>query len=133
MKTRKKVARRVTVKAKPSTIRGLPKGTDLSGYTSVYVACKDRDEALKIAQTLVSEKIVACFNIIENVTSIYRWQGELEKTSEVLIIGKTRMEMRSRVQKRIKTLHSYQVPCIVFWPIVDGLPAYFDWILNEVP
>lgn len=132
-KTKKKVSKRVSIKAKPSSIKGIQKGTDLSGYASVYVLCQDREEALKIAQTLVEENLVACFNLFENVTSVYKWQGELEKSTEVAMIGKTRMEHRSRVQKRVKELHSYQIPCIVFWPIVDGLPSYFDWILNSCP
>jgi len=130
-KTRKKVSKRVTVKAKPTTIKGMVSPSTKPDFVSVYITCQDRDEALKISQTLVSESLVACFNIIENVTSIYKLHGELEKNSEVLLIGKTQLSLRSQVLKRAKTLHSYQIPCIVFWPIMDGLPSYFDWIIDS--
>lgn len=123
--------KRVTTKAKPSSIKGIPKVANKPDFISVYIACQDRDEALRISQTLVSEGLVACFNLIENVTSIYTFKGELEKNSEVLLIGKTQLSLRSRVLKRAKELHSYQIPCIVFWPIMDGLPAYFDWIIDS--
>lgn len=130
-KTQKKVAKRVTEKAKPSSIKGVARVSSKPDFVSVYIACLDRDEALKISQTLVSEGLAACFNIIENVTSIYKQQGELEKVSEVLLIGKTQLSLRSRILKRAKSLHSYQIPCIVFWPIMDGLPSYFDWIIDS--
>lgn len=129
--TQKKVAKRVSVKAKVSTVKGMAKVSNKPDFVSVYIACQDREEALKLSQTLVSEGLVACFNVIENVTSIYKFQGELEKNSEVLLIGKTQTSLRSQVLKRAKALHSYQIPCIVFWPVMDGLPSYFDWIIDN--
>ncbi len=118
----KKKAKKVSKKSP-----GKVKAQDVK-FVSVYVSSPDRDVALKIAQTLVNEKLAACFNIFENVTSIYRWHNELEKSTEVVMIGKTRVAHQSQVTKRIKELNTYEVPCIVYWPIQDGFSLYLEWI-----
>lgn len=97
-------------------------------FVSVYITAPDRDIALKVAQTLVEEKLCACFNIIENVTSVYTWHNELEKSTEVAMIGKTKAHLMDKIIKRAKELHSYEVPCICFWPIVSGFPLYLEWL-----
>lgn len=119
------------IKKKAPTSKATAKGkltSSADGFVSVYVSAPDRDVALKIAQTLVNEKLAACFNIFENITSVYRWHNELEKSTEVIMIGKTQTKLQTQVTKRIKELNSYEVPCIVYWPIVEGFPLYLEWI-----
>lgn len=79
----------------------------------VFCTVKDPDEASTIAKTLVDEKLAACVNILPGIRSIYRWKGKIEDESEVLMMIKTSNELFSNLEKRIKALHSYDVPEIV--------------------
>ncbi|RLI64927.1 MAG: divalent-cation tolerance protein CutA [Candidatus Asgardarchaeum californiense] len=88
-------------------------------------------EARKIAKILVGEKFVACVNIIPNVESIYRWQGNIEEDNECVILAKTNESNIDKTIKRIKELHSYDVPDIVSFPITKGLKEYLNWVKDE--
>ncbi|MBI4895855.1 MAG: divalent-cation tolerance protein CutA [Candidatus Aenigmarchaeota archaeon] len=83
-----------------------------------------------IANTLVVERLVACFNIIP-CESVYHWQGRMEDHGEFLLIGKTRKHLMEEIIKTAKSNHSYQTPCIIFLHIVDGNPEYLKWIKEE--
>ena len=96
-------------------------------YYSVYITAKDEDEARKIGETLVEEKLAACVNIFP-VKSIYRWEGDIQEEGEVAMFVKTRAELADEVINRVKELHSYEVPCIVSLPIAKGYPDYLKWI-----
>src|SRR3989304_4270718 len=96
-------------------------------YCSVYVTAASEDEARKIGRTLVEEKLAACANILP-VKSIYRWRGNIEETGEAAMFLKTRSELVAEVIKRVKQLHSYEIPCIVSLPIEKGNPDYLKWI-----
>lgn len=98
---------------------------------SVYIVCGSMDEAGKLAQALVSERLAACVNLLPVVQSVYRWQGKIERAIEVALIAKTRADLAQPLIARAKALHSYDCPCIVAWPIVAGLPAYLQWIQAE--
>jgi periplasmic divalent cation tolerance protein len=88
----------------------------------------DRDTALKIAQALIERKLAACVNILAECTSVYRWEGELETTTEVPLLIKTRAEIYDEVETAIKSLHPYELPEIVAVRIERGLPDYLDWV-----
>ncbi len=96
-------------------------------YRSIYITAKDEAEARKLGMALVAEKLVACVNTFP-IQSIYRWQGKIEVAQEVALIAKTRAELVDRVIKRVKELHSYEVPCVVSWVIEKGNTDYLDWI-----
>jgi len=96
-------------------------------YCSIYVTTSNENEASKIDRTLVEERLAACTNILP-VQSIYRWQGSIEETGEAAMFIKTRSELVDRVIERVKELHSYEVPCIVSFPIGKGNPDYLKWI-----
>jgi periplasmic divalent cation tolerance protein len=97
----------------------------------VYITARDREQARKIAKTLVCEKLAACANIIPAINSIYFWEGSLCDDTETALIVKTRSNLMDKLVKRAKTLHSYTVPCIVALPIAGGNPAFLDWITKE--
>ena len=97
----------------------------------VYVTASDQAQALTIGKALVTERLAACANLLEGMTSIYHWQGQLCQESEAILILKTRQELVDRIIARVRELHSYDCPCIVSWPITAGNPAYLDWIGGE--
>ncbi|MEI6730711.1 MAG: divalent-cation tolerance protein CutA [Pseudomonadota bacterium] len=98
----------------------------------LYITAPNREEAISISKELVYKKFVACTNIIENVTSVYMWQGELEQNREVTIIAKTLNSKTQDTIKYIKSLHSYNCPAIIAVPIISGNPEYLRWIQQEL-
>jgi periplasmic divalent cation tolerance protein len=96
-------------------------------YQVIYITAGDESEARKIGQILVGEKLAACVNYFP-VKSIYRWKGAVEESAETALIVKTRAKLGEKVIKRVKQLHSYEVPCAVSWKIEQGNPEYLDWI-----
>jgi periplasmic divalent cation tolerance protein len=96
-----------------------------------YVTAANKDDALRIARTLVDERLAACGNVLDGMTSVYRWQGVIETASEAVLIVKTRSELIPRVIERVRELHTYQCPCVVSWPIAAGNPEYLKWIGEE--
>jgi periplasmic divalent cation tolerance protein len=97
----------------------------------VYVTAKDRAQALAIGRTLVEERLVACVNVLNNVRSLYWWEGKVQEEDEALFVAKTRSELMEKVVARVKELHSYQVPCVVALPVAAGNPDFLDWITAE--
>jgi periplasmic divalent cation tolerance protein len=97
----------------------------------IYCSTKDSKEARTIAQTILKEKLVACVNIIPSVESMYRWKGDIENQKEAVMIIKTVDEKVKSTITRIHELHSYDVPEIIVLHLVDGLPAYFDFLRKE--
>ena len=97
----------------------------------VYITVKDKNQARAIGRTLVREKYAACANIIDRITSLYFWEGNLCNDTEAALIIKTRKSLLDRVIKRVKQLHSYSVPCIVALPIIGGNPDFLKWVRQE--
>ena len=98
---------------------------------SVYIIAADAAEAERIARALIEERLAACVNVLGSVSSIYRWQGQVERATEVSLIAKSRRHLFDRLAARVRALHSYQTPAIVAWPIVAGDAAYLAWIADE--
>jgi periplasmic divalent cation tolerance protein len=97
----------------------------------VYITAKDKTEALAIGRALVEERLAACVNVWDGMTSIYRWEGALEQGSEAVLVAKTQQPLVSALVERVKGLHSYACPCVVAWPIGMGSTPYLDWIEKE--
>jgi periplasmic divalent cation tolerance protein len=91
----------------------------------------DLDGARNAARVLVEERSVACANLVPAIESIYRWQGNIETTPEVLMLMKTTLSRYPALELRIKELHSYQVPEILCVPVSAGLPAYLSWVQDS--
>jgi periplasmic divalent cation tolerance protein len=106
---------------------GIQGGCGGMEYRSIYITARDENEAKKLGQILVWEKLVACVNYFP-VKSIYWWKGDVEEGKETALIAKTRAELVERVIERVKLLHSYEVPCVVSWIIEKGNPDYLAWI-----
>ena len=99
---------------------------------SVYVLFASAEEAERIGRTVVEERLAACINILGPVRSIYRWQGAVETSDEIAAILKTSHIEADALITRIAELHSYDVPCIVTWPIDKILRSYADWVEDYV-
>lgn len=97
----------------------------------VYITAKDKKQARQIGKALVTEKIVACVNIIDGVNSLYFWEGKFCDDTEAVLVAKTLDTNLERLVKRVKKLHTYKVPCIVALPIVGGNEGFLRWIKSE--
>jgi periplasmic divalent cation tolerance protein len=97
----------------------------------IYVTTANRDEAVAIGRALVGERLAACANVIDGLTSIFRWQEAVQEDGETALILKTRADLVGPLTERVKTLHSYECPCVVALPIDAGNPAFLDWITEE--
>jgi Uncharacterized protein involved in tolerance to divalent cations len=104
----------------------------MDSFIVVYVTAGSAEEAEQLAQTLVGEKLAACVSRLKSVRSVYRWQGQVEQSEEELLIIKTRKELFSAVEIRVRELHSYSVPEIIALPIVAGSAAYLGWLGDQV-
>jgi len=104
----------------------------MTEFVIVYVTAGSAEEADRLAQSLVSEKLAACVNRVKGVRSVYRWQGEVEQSDEELLIIKSRKNLLPALQKRVRELHSYSVPEIIAIPILAGSPEYLKWLHEEV-
>jgi periplasmic divalent cation tolerance protein len=98
----------------------------------VYAIFASAEEAERIGRTVVQEHLAACINILGPIRSIYRWQGEVETADEIAAILKTTHDSANALITRIAGLHSYEVPCIVTWPIDKVLNTYADWVESNV-
>ena len=97
----------------------------------IYVTASDQEEAFHIGQVLVEERLVACVNIFGATTAMYWWEGKVEKSAEVALVLKTRVELVDAVTEKINIIHSYDSPCIVALPITGGDVKFLNWLKTE--
>ncbi|MFO7872596.1 MAG: divalent-cation tolerance protein CutA [Candidatus Undinarchaeales archaeon] len=95
-------------------------------YKIIYTTAPDK-EAKEISKNLLEEKLIACSNIF-SISSIYKWEGEIKEEKEAGMVLKTKEELTDKVIKRIKELHSYDVPEILIINIEKGNDKYLKWI-----
>ena len=98
---------------------------------ALYITVSSKEEGVEIARSLVDEQLVACANVIEGLTSVFRWEGEVQTESEAVLIAKTRRELVEAATDLVLLEHSYDCPCIVAMPIVGGNQAFINWIGEE--
>jgi len=92
-----------------------------------YVTCKNTAEDRKIATAVVKGKLASCANIIPTIESVYSWNGELHNDTETLLLLKTFDTLFPKIEKTIKTLHSYETPCIIAIPVTHASKDYVAW------
>lgn len=97
----------------------------------LYVTAANEDDAARIGRALVEEHLCACANVIGPVRSFYRWEGKIQDDHEAVLIAKTVAAQVEAATKRIKELHTYQVPCVVALPIQGGNAAFLEWVATE--
>jgi periplasmic divalent cation tolerance protein len=94
----------------------------------VHITCPSREQATVLARALVEERLAACVNILENVRSVFHWNGALNEEDEVLCLVKTRRELFAALSARVAELHPYDVPEILAFEVAAGSPAYLNWL-----
>jgi periplasmic divalent cation tolerance protein len=96
-----------------------------------HCSCPDTETAARIARQLIEERLAACVQAIPGVASTYRWQGEVQCATEVLLLIKTSRARFDALKTRLTDLHPYDLPELVAVDAVDGLDAYLGWVEGE--
>ena len=100
-------------------------------FVIVLVTAGSSEEAARIGQTLVTERLAACANVVGPIRSIYRWQGAIEDAAEHLLLLKARARDVTVLGERVRALHSYEVPEVLALPIRAGSAAYLAWLAES--
>ncbi len=103
-----------------------------SEFIQVLVSCESAKQAKTMVDSLLNDQIIACAQIMPTIESFYRWQGQIERAEESLLLLKTRADQFAAIEKKIKSLHSYKVPEIIAIPLVDGSTGYLNWINEQI-
>lgn len=96
----------------------------------VFMTAASGEEATRLADMLVGAHLAACVQILPEIESVYRWQGKIERSSEVLLLAKTTRGKFDDLEREVRALHSYDTPEIVAVPIVAGSAPYLDWLVQ---
>lgn len=94
----------------------------------VYITAGSTEEAVRLGEALVDERLAACANVHSPVTSIYRWKDTVQRDTEVVLIAKTREALVVRLTERVVELHSYDCPCVVAVPVSGGHRPFLEWV-----
>ncbi len=97
----------------------------------VYITTASRKEALRIGRALVKARLAACINILGPIESLYWWKGKLETGREVALVAKTTSARLKELVAKVKSVHSYEVPCVVALPMAGGNEDFLGWIARE--
>ena len=97
-------------------------------YLIVLMTSSNKEEAIKIVRTLLEERLIACANMIDPVSSFFWWKEKIEEENETLVIMKSHQELFKKLSKRVKELHSYDIPEILAIPITEGSQSYLNWM-----
>jgi periplasmic divalent cation tolerance protein len=96
----------------------------------VLMTAASQDEASRIAEMLVSERLAACVQILPEIESVYRWQGEVKREQEILLLAKTTVSQFAELETKVRALHSYETPEIIALPITAASGPYLKWLLD---
>src|SRR5690349_3035138 len=99
---------------------------------AVFQTAPNGEEATRLADLLIGAHLAACVQILPEMESVFRWQGEITRESEILMIVKTTAEKFADLEREVRALHSYETPEIVAVPIVAGSNPYLDWLVASV-
>ncbi|MEZ6056045.1 MAG: divalent-cation tolerance protein CutA [Planctomycetaceae bacterium] len=99
-----------------------------SEFSVLYTTLPHREAGLDLARQVVNEQLAGCVNIIDGVTSVYRWEGTVQTDAEVVLLLKTRTSLVPALMQRVIELHPYDTPGVSVWPVADIAPGYADWL-----
>ena len=99
---------------------------------AVFITAPNNEEASRLADMLVRRKLAACVQILPAMESVYRWQGNIERQEEILLIAKTINSKFADLEREVRALHSYETPEIVAFPLTAGSEKYLRWLKASV-
>lgn len=97
-------------------------------YHLVVMTTSTKKEATKIVQCLLEERLIACANVIGPVSSFFWWKDKIDEATEFLVLMKSHSKLFDKLSKRVKEIHSYEVPEILALPILRGSTSYLSWL-----
>jgi periplasmic divalent cation tolerance protein len=103
-----------------------------SDLRTVLVTAPDIETAESLAEAVVGERLAACANLVPGVVSIYRWEGEVHRDGEVLLVLKTTAARAEALRKRVVALHPYEVPEVLVLAVDEGHEPYEAWVRDQV-
>jgi periplasmic divalent cation tolerance protein len=98
----------------------------------VFLTAASGEEATRLADLIIGAHLAACVQILPEMESVYRWQGQIERQAEILLIVKTTAGKFAELEREVRALHSYETPEIVAIPILTGSQPYLDWVSESV-
>lgn len=97
----------------------------------VMMTAADADEASRIAELLVNQRLAACVQILPEMRSVYVWQGAVQREREVLLLAKTTRANFDELERKVREIHSYETPEIIAVPVVTGSEPYLKWLTTS--
>lgn len=102
-----------------------------TNFIFIYSSTSSQEESQKLAEHLLSQKLIACANIIPQIQSLYRWEGKIQKDQESLLICKTQKHLYKKAEQEIKKNHSYSCPCVASLSCEDVYEGYLNWLTEQ--
>lgn len=102
-----------------------------SDIVMVYGTCPSMEVAKMLAKAMLEARLVACVNLLPGMVSLYRWQGEMEEASEILLLAKTRNACLAPLKRLFAERHPYDEPALVALSVTDGLEGFLGWVAAE--
>ena len=97
----------------------------------VFITAANGEEATRLADMLVGASLAACVQILPEMESVYRWQGKIERQSEILLLAKTTRDKFDELEREVRALHSYETPEIIAVPVTVGSTPYLEWLTQS--
>mgnify|MGYP001603002487 CR=1 FL=1 len=104
-----------------------------TSYCTAFVTVPNREKADELAQKLVKRKLAACVNIVPGISSVYWWEGKVEKAEELLLLCKTRLSLVAELTEFVRKNHPYKIPEVIAIGIEDGNKDYLNWLGANAP
>ncbi len=98
----------------------------------IAITTAPETEAADLARSLVERRLAACVQIVSGVRSFFRWEGSVADEPEAVLLCKTTEAARESFERHLRSVHSYEVPELIFVPVESGLSEYLSWISEEV-
>ena len=104
----------------------------MSDAIVVFMTSANADEARRIASELVERQLAACVQILPEIESVYRWNGEVQRVTELLLLAKTTAAQFDDLERAVREIHSYDTPEIVAVTIAHVSEPYRAWLVDNV-
>jgi periplasmic divalent cation tolerance protein len=98
----------------------------------VFLTAANGEEATRLADLLIGAHLAACVQILPEMESVYRWEGKIERQSEILLLAKTTTAKLAELEREVRALHSYDTPEIIAVPIIAGSSPYLAWLIDSL-